>query len=37
VAGGKEARVDGKFLTIFKKQSDGSCKIYRDCFNSNTP
>ena len=33
---GKTARVEGKFLTIFKKQSDGSWKIYRDCFNSNT-
>ena len=33
---GKTARVEGKFLTILKKQSDGSWKIYRDCFNSNT-
>ncbi len=31
------AHVDGKFLTIFKKQSDGSWKIFRDCFNSNVP
>jgi ketosteroid isomerase-like protein len=29
--------VDGKFLTIFKRQPDGSWRIYRDCFNSNTP
>jgi uncharacterized protein (TIGR02246 family) len=28
---------EGKFLTIFKQQSDGSWKIYRDCFNSNLP
>jgi ketosteroid isomerase-like protein len=37
VVEGKEVRIEGKFLTIFKKQSDGSWKIYRDCFNSNTP
>jgi ketosteroid isomerase-like protein len=37
VEGGKKVRIDGKFLTIFKKQSDGSWKIYRDCFNSSTP
>jgi len=29
--------VDGKFLTVFKRQTDGSWKIYRDCFNSNVP
>lgn len=34
-AGG--ALVDGKFLTIFRKQADGSWKIFRDCFNSNVP
>jgi ketosteroid isomerase-like protein len=34
---GKTIHVDGKFLTIFKRQSDGSWKIYRDCFNSNVP
>src|SRR5208337_1456214 len=27
---GKTIHVDGKFLTIFKRQSDGSWKIYRD-------
>ena len=27
--------VDGKYLTIFKRQPDGSWKAYRDCFNSN--
>jgi len=34
---GKISHVDGKFLTIFKKQADGAWKIYRDCFNSNVP
>jgi ketosteroid isomerase-like protein len=34
---GKSIHIDGKFLTIFKKQSDGSWKIFRDCFNSNVP
>jgi len=29
--------VDGKFLTVFKRQTDGSWKIFRDCFNSNVP
>lgn len=29
--------VDGKFLTIFRRQSDGSWRIYRDAFNMNTP
>jgi len=28
--------VDGKFLTIFRRQDDGSWRIYRDAFNSNT-
>jgi len=27
--------VDGKYMSIFKKQADGSWKLYRDCFNSN--
>ena len=27
----------GKYLTILKKQTDGSWKIYRDCFNSDVP
>ncbi len=35
VAGGKTSRINGKFLTILKRQPDGSWKIYRDCFNSN--
>ncbi len=29
-------KVDGKFLTIFRRQSDGSWRIYRDAFNLNT-
>jgi ketosteroid isomerase-like protein len=37
VVGGKVVRVEGKFLTILKRQPDGSWKIYRDCFNSNIP
>ncbi|MCP4383233.1 MAG: DUF4440 domain-containing protein [Hyphomicrobiales bacterium] len=28
--------VDGKFLTIFRRQDDGSWRIYRDAFNMNT-
>jgi uncharacterized protein (TIGR02246 family) len=27
-------RIDGKFLTILRKQADGSWKLWRDCFNS---
>lgn len=33
--GGASSTFDGKFLTILRKQKDGSWKIYRDCFNSN--
>jgi len=33
----KVAHFEGKFLTIFKRQDDGSWKIYRDCFNSDLP
>jgi ketosteroid isomerase-like protein len=36
-ATGQTVHVDGKFLTIFRKQSGGGWKIYRDCFNSNVP
>jgi len=32
---GATTNVDGKFLTVFKRQDDGSWRIYRDCFNSN--
>ncbi|HKJ84746.1 MAG TPA: nuclear transport factor 2 family protein [Spirochaetia bacterium] len=28
-------RVDGKFLTVFRRQSDGEWKIWRDCYNNN--
>jgi uncharacterized protein (TIGR02246 family) len=35
--GGDVSSIDGKFLTIFQKQSDGSWKIHRDIFNSNVP
>lgn len=35
--GGQLLKIDGKFLTIFRRQPDGSWKIYRDCFNSNVP
>lgn len=35
---GKTAdKYDGKFLTIFKRQPDGTWKIFRDAFNSNLP
>ncbi len=36
-AGGAEIKGDGKYETIFKRQADGSWKIFRDCFNSNVP
>jgi ketosteroid isomerase-like protein len=36
-ATGQTVHVDGKFLTIFRKQSNGDWKIFRDCFNSNVP
>ena len=29
-------QVDGKFLTIFRRQDDGTWRIYRDAFNMNT-
>lgn len=35
VIGGAEKKMEGKFLTILKRQDDGSFKIYRDCFNGN--
>ena len=34
-SGGEQMRFEGKYLTIFKRQGDGSWKIYRDCFNPN--
>ena len=33
--GGQTVPIDGKYMTILKRQSDGSWKIYRDMFNSN--
>lgn len=33
--GGAVMDYDGKFMTIFRKQADGSWRIFRDCFNSN--
>lgn len=37
VAGGDPILSDGKFMTILKRQEDGSWKLYRDIFNSNVP
>ena len=37
VSGGDPILTDGKFMTILKRQADGSWKIYRDIFNSNAP
>jgi ketosteroid isomerase-like protein len=34
-AGGEPREDSGKYLTILERQSDGSWKIARDCFNSN--
>ena len=38
-AGGEtiHAMLDGKALTLYERQSDGSWKIVYDCFNSNVP
>jgi uncharacterized protein (TIGR02246 family) len=35
--GGEATFIDGKYMTILKKQPDGSWKIHRDMFNSNVP
>ena len=35
--GGETSEFDGKYLTILRKQTDSSWKIFRDCFNSNKP
>ena len=35
VIDGQPVKVDGKFMTILKRQPDGGWKIYRDIFNSN--
>jgi len=34
--GGDQVQFEGKYLTIFKRQADGSWRIYRDCFNPNS-
>lgn len=34
-SGGKTSPYDGKFLTIFRRQADGTWLVFRDCFNSN--
>ena len=36
-AGGERNNRKGKYLTIFRRQPDGSWKIYRDCFNFDAP
>jgi len=36
-AGGEPIYMDGKYLTILKRQADGSWKISHDCYNSNVP
>jgi len=36
-AGGHTVPDHGKWLKIFKRQPDGSWKIFRNCFNSNVP
>jgi ketosteroid isomerase-like protein len=35
--GGDKIAIKGKFLTILKKQVDGSWKIAIDCFNNDAP
>lgn len=35
--GGPLIKVDGKFLTIYRKEKDGRWVITHDCFNSNVP
>jgi uncharacterized protein (TIGR02246 family) len=36
-AGGQKVHVDAKYLTIFKRQADGSWKVHCDCVNLNAP
>jgi len=36
-AGGEAEKYEGKYLSIFEKQTDGSWKIARDCFNFDGP
>jgi uncharacterized protein (TIGR02246 family) len=35
--GGRPVSIDGKYMTILQRQPDGSWKIHRDIFNSNSP
>jgi uncharacterized protein (TIGR02246 family) len=35
--GSEEIFIDGKYMTLLKRQPDGSWKIHRDIFNSNMP
>ena len=35
--GGEPGFTDGKYLTVCKRQADGSWKISRECYNSNVP
>lgn len=35
--GGTPIVMDGKFMTVFRKQANGRWLLYRDCFNSNAP
>ncbi|MEJ2289597.1 MAG: SgcJ/EcaC family oxidoreductase [Deinococcales bacterium] len=35
--GSMSVHVDGKFMSILRRQDDGSWKLYRDIFNSNVP
>jgi uncharacterized protein (TIGR02246 family) len=37
IKGGKEATEKGKYVTVWKRQADGSWKCIRDIFNSDTP
>jgi uncharacterized protein (TIGR02246 family) len=36
-AGGDPLPVDGKYMSVLMRQSDGEWKLYRDIFNSNVP
>lgn len=35
--GSEPITIDGKYMTLLKRQPDGTWKIYRDIFNSNVP
>jgi uncharacterized protein (TIGR02246 family) len=35
--GGESVDVEGKYMTILRRQPDGTWKLYRDIFNSNVP